>query len=454
MSRTRSNLVPFDRSPDYWMMRAGKRKNDAQNSLAGFLYRQAFEQTKQSAIALRMAENYYQMGCYSAARRIAVELLQHDSSNAQAYYWLGMSALRTKDEELGEQALALALKKGRALPLADDIQDLLSDYPWTEPSTYRRSQRAWSHYQRALEELRGGDLLKVEMRLRLALRRGICPEAEALLGELLFYRKQYRQALKYLRRAAARITGQPSVWILQAQSCAAIGLHEQAASAFSKALSLTRTSREWGIAAAAASFMNCTDTVRKALKTALRNAPESNDLLYVLAATEANSGRVQEAVRCFNVILDRDPDDRDARLALCILGLGPVPFCRVTNDDALVDELCAEPPLRGDPALLRLIRGLTISMGGAASYQEVSGLAECLWQYLSPLQKRLCDRQSLWPNAFYLTLCRHFGINDLPEQAALWPFRRYKRRVQRMYRYLSGIIIRKGVDSHGGFQAL
>ena len=78
---------------------------------------------------------------------------------------------------------------------------------------------------------------------------------------------------------------------------------------------------------------------------------QSNDPLYVLAAVEANSGRQQEAIRCLNMILDRDPDDRDAKLALCVLGFSPVPFCRIPDDTRLLDELCAEPLRRGDPAL-------------------------------------------------------------------------------------------------------
>ena len=70
MSRTRDNLVPFSRTPDYWVMRAGKHKNNAEHSAAQYLYRQAFEQSPKVDIALKMAENYYQMGCYTATRRI------------------------------------------------------------------------------------------------------------------------------------------------------------------------------------------------------------------------------------------------------------------------------------------------------------------------------------------------------------------------------------------------
>ena len=76
MTRTRNNLVPFSRTPDYWVMRAGKRKSNAERSAAQYLYRQAFEQSHQADIAVKMAENYFHMGCYTAARRICVDLLR------------------------------------------------------------------------------------------------------------------------------------------------------------------------------------------------------------------------------------------------------------------------------------------------------------------------------------------------------------------------------------------
>ena len=449
MTSTHDNLVPFERTPEYWIKRAKKRKNNSEHSLAGFLYRQAFEQSRQSDIAMQMAENYFQMGCYSAVRRIALDQLQITSRDPQALFWLGMTALEQKDEDLGERALSLALKSGPDLPIADHIQDLLSDYAWTEPKTFRRSERAWCLYQRALDKLYSGNLDATENLLRRAITRGICPEAEALLGELLLNRKEYSESVSHIKAALEHIEDNSSIWLLLAQGCYAENRPDEANDAFFKALSLTTTAWEWSIAAAAAFFINCADVVRDAVKTALKNAPESNDLLYVLAAIEANSGHVTEAIRCLNILLNRDPDDRDAKMALCVLGFGPVPFCRIPDDTMIVNQIITEAPLTGDRALIRLIHGLTISLGGAASYHDVSVLTSILWNHMNPLQRFLCDRRSDWPNAFYNTLCRCFRIEDLPETAALWPNRHHRRRIQRMSRYLSGILVRKGVIKNG-----
>ncbi len=444
MNRANNNLVPFSRTPDYWMMRAGKHKNNAEHSAAGFLYRQAFEQSHETDIALSMAENYYQMGCFAAARRIAAEILQREPDNAQAFYWLGLTALEAKDEELAEQALALALKKGRDLPLADVVQDLLTDYPWTEPPAYRRSQRAWSLYMRALNCLRSGDYVHAEEFLRKSIHRGVCPEAHALLGEMLFCRGKHAESLPCLRHAIVLMPDKPSLWFLLAQCAFSLNMNDTASNAFAHGLKLTQNAQEWGFAAAASIYLHDPDRLRTALGHARRNAPESNDLLYVSAALEANTGHLNEAIRYLNAILSRDPDDRDARTALCLIGYGPLPHYRFIDDGELVDAMCTEPPLKGDRALARLIHGLTISLGGAVAYREVYDLVSLLWGHMNPLQRTLCDRQNEWPNAFYQLLIRCFQIKDLPEDAALWPLKRHKRRVKRMRWYLTKTLVGNG----------
>ena len=447
MNRQHSNLVPFSWTPEYWMTRAGKRKNSADRSTAGFLYRKAFEQSHKTDIALVMAENYYHMGCFSAARRIAADVLQQDPLNAQAFYWIGLTALEAGDEELAEQALALALKNGRNLPLADTVQDLLSDYPWTEPPAFRRSSRAWFLYDQAVTYFRKGDYAASEALLRKSITRGVCPEAHAFLGEMLFCRGEYSESLPYIRKAVQLMPEKPSLWCLLAQCAYTLDLNDESANALSKALTLAHSAQEWGFAAAAGVFIHDPDRVRTALGQALRNTPESNDLLYVSAALEANSGHLTEAIRYLNAILSRDPDDRDTRAALCLIGYSSLPYCRFIDDGELVDALCSEPPLTGDRRLVRLIHGLTVSLGGALSYHEVSGLVSPLWRRLNFLQQWLCDRQNEWPNAFYQLLCRCFRIDDLPQAAALWPIRHHKRRIRRMRWYLTKTLVKNvGTD--------
>ena len=434
---TPRNIVPFSREPDYWLMRAGKRKNNAEHVRAGLLYRQAFGQSGSPEIALRIAENYVQMGCYAAARRTALSVIRDHPSSAPAYYWLGVTALAERNEELAEQLLYQALKKGRRMPLADTVQDLLNDYAWDEPLEYARSQRARCLYQRALQQLQKNDLKAAESTLRKALRRGLCPEADALLGELLLYQKRFPESQFYLRRSLKYLPDQPAIWLVYARCSDLLGQSLEASRAFTKALSLIQTPNEWGMAAAAGLMIRCPDRVREAMQEALRREPDSNDLRYVLGALEANTGHMEAAIRLFNQILYVDPDDRDAKAALCILGFGPVPFQRIP-DDAQLLRMLAEPPAPAtDAALQRLAHGVTVSLGGAVSYKNVRYLTRMIWGHMSPLQRRLCDCQPFWPNAVYQTILQVFLLPEgFPATAALWPYRHGQRRIRRMRRFI------------------
>ncbi len=437
MTAPHDNLVRFERSAAYWMSRARRHHTNAEHTSAGLLYRQAYEQVHRQDIALKMAENYYQMGCYYAARRTALNLLTNTPDLPEAYYWLGVAALQEGDEDLGERALAMALQKGRDLPLADDAQDLLCDYPWTEPGVYRRSCRAETLYERALDCIEARSSLHAEVLLRRAIRRGVCPQAEALLGELLLFRHAPHQAARYLTRASLRLPEQVSVWALLAQALYADHRPQEAQRALDQCLVLAHTAQEWSVVGAAARILNAPDQALTALQARLRDEPESNDLLLVMAAMQLNAGHTGPAIRCLNAILSRDPDDRDARAAWATIPYGIMPPCRFYEDRALIERLLADPPRTGPRDFIRLAHGLTVSLGGAVTYAEVTQHIRPLWDRLPPLQRRLCDWQALWPNAFYRLILSDCGIDDLPRNAALWPVRHGLRRIRRMKRFLN-----------------
>ena len=440
MSTSRNNLVPFSRSPDYWIMRAGKRKNSTDYSQAGFLIRKAFLETKKTELAYQLADSFYQMGCYSAVRRVAIELLQQDNHSPYGFYWLGLSALKENDEDLAEQSLAIALKLGSDLPLADQVQDILSDYPWAEEPEYRRSSRATSIYYHALSFLQAGDLTQTENLLKRAVKKGKCPPAEALLGEILLYHRHYRSSERWLRLSIQKKPDQQSCWLLLAQVLDDEHKHEESEAAFRKAVSLNRTSRDWGMSAAVGCSIRQPETVKKALQEALYSQPESNDLLYIMAALEANTGNHMQATRILGSILARDPEDRDASAAICLLRFGMIPFIRIPDDGILIQDFLRQEHVhfrRNQPPYLRLAHGLTISLGGAVTYRETLHILSLLWPKLNPLQRRMSEFRSYWPNAFYRTICIHYKIKDLPEIAPLWSIQHCKKRVRRMSRYLN-----------------
>ena len=165
--------------------------------------------------------------------------------------------------------------------------------------------------------------------------------------------------------------------------------------------------------------------------------PLSNDLEYILAALSADTWDYDRAVRRLMLILNRDPEDRDALAALRVIGLGPVPLDRPPIA-SFVYDLCARPPVLGDAALKRLAHGLTISLGGALGWRTVWKLTENAWSRLNPLQKSVCDRDRdcCWQNAFYLWLRDRSGAKWLPKKPALYRKSRQARRVRRMMRYI------------------
>lgn len=433
MTDREHELVSFDRSADYWLKHARRRQRGADPVTALVLARQAFQQTHRMDIALDMAALYFEMGCFTAVYRLVAQILAQDADCAPAYYWLGLAALEEGNENLADQALCAALQKGRRLPLADDVQDLMYDYPWTDPPRYRRSQRAYCLYDAAQRALQQGDGEAAAELLRRAVRRGTCPEAECLAAQLALYNGQLRRVVRHADRTLRHQPDNLYAWVMMAQAFQLKRLNASASRAFERALALADTPAEWALVAEIGQRLDQKDATEARLREALHKSPESNDLRYVLAALLANTGRQDEAARLFRIILDRDPDDTDASWALRLMGPSALPCVRFSQPPSF-DQYLSPRPGRGDDRLRRLSHGLTISLGDLP-YRHVRALSRSMWERLSPLQKRLCDRQPDWPNAFYRTIARASSL-DVPSVAPLWPACA-AHRVRRMTRYLT-----------------
>ncbi len=431
---TERSPIPFQHSAAYWIQRAKLYRQRSDHAAALLLMRHAYQQQRSEDIAMQIAEIYFEMGCHTALVRTLNDILRADPGCAKAYYLIGLTALREKDEETADYALTMALKKGCDSATADHIQDILTDYPWHDPLSYRRSSRSYSLYLKAERTFRSGDANEAEALLRRAVRRGLCPEAEALLGRILLKRGDYACSIRHTRKALAHLPDQTETWLNLALACA---MHHQphlSLSAFLQALRHTRTITEWSATAETGQKLGLAKTVINVLTDALRRQPESNDLRYILAAMKAEAGLYSEAHDLLKLILDRDPADVGAALALRCLGRCPL-SCR--RDIHLAETF--QPYLRlrsprGDSSLRRLSHGLTISLGDI-SYRQVRSIASPLWKRLSPLQKRYCSLMTDWPNAFYRVIARKARL-EVPPVAPLWPGCS-SRRVRRMARYLS-----------------
>ena len=439
MSVSGSNLISFEHSTDYWLMRARENRSKSNYRQVSILLRRAYQQENSTETALKMVENYYEMGCYSAVKRIALTLLKNDPRSAEAYYWLGFAALSEKDEFFADNAFHAAMKFGGDLPLADTVQNLIYDYPWKDYRIQRRGYRSEQLYDLACRQLRNGDVFGAAASLKLAVSRGRSANAEALYGELLLYRQDATKSAVHLRRSLELDNKQHYVWLLLAQAYAALELSDLSQDALNHALRLTETPQEWGMLMWAAWMLHRDQAFKKALKDTLRQHPQSNDYLYVLAALEGNTGHYATALKYLNTILSIDPDDDDARSAIALLGKAPLPFLRQQNHFITVPETMWAPPATDlrDSALRRLVHGQLISLGGTAEYREVLFVTRQIWDQLSPLQRHLCDIQPYWPAAIYQFLCDYYHVTGAPTLPGLWPIKRGKRRIRRMKKYLT-----------------
>ena len=433
----KDNIVPFERPAGYWVRRARRLQDRDRLPEATAMLREAYRQSRDGKIALELAEANCGMGSYAAARRIAEDLLERDPDCAGAYYIIGLVSLAYDDEHLADDALATCMSRDRSGEYADKAQNLLNDYLWRIDPVFPRSARAEALHAQALDALWDGRNERAEKLLVRAVRQGKRPQAETVLGEMYLRRGQIRDALKLFQRAQKKLPGRPTQRLLLAQALCAGGWTALAGEWLKKTVPLCQSVPELALAAESCLYAGRKDLIIRRIREVQKELPLSNDLEYLLAAVCADTWDFDRAVRHLMIILNRDPDDRDALAALRVIGLGPVPLDR-PSVASFVYDLCARPPVRGDAALKRLAHGLTISLGGALGWKTVWKMTESAWERLNPLQRSICDRDRdcCWQNAFYLWLRDRSGAGWLPKKPALYRKSRQKKRVRRLLRYI------------------
>lgn len=435
MGEERNKVVPFERPAAYWVSRARKCRGRTRLSDAAPLLRQAYRQSGSDDVALELAAAYCAMECYSAARRVLTEVLSRSPNCAEAYYVLGVTALAQQDERLAEDALATSLTVGGDSSFADDAQDMLNNYPWHDEHVWPRGSRGETLYFQALDALAAGDADGAVCNLQKALKRSPAPRSAALLGELCLKSGKYNQACALLLYAA-RMDGSniPCALLLCQTLCEMAQM--EAAKLLLKSLSGNCvTHAQLALFAQVCCRAGCAELAVKRLEEALKAAPQSNDLLLILAAVRRATGDMEGARRLLHTILSRDAEDADAAAALKLIKARPIPFERARGEDIL-QNLCARKPISGDAALRRLVHGMTISLDGALSYQAVKKLVSHAWEHMNETQKKRCDtsRLNLWPRAFYRYLLETAGEKSPPP--ALYEGHKYERQVRRMARFI------------------
>ena len=428
-------VVPFERPAAYWVSKARKCRGRTRLTDAAPLLRQAYRQSGEDDVALELVGTYCAMECYSAAHRVLAQVLEKNPNCAEAYYLLGVSALSQRQEALAEDALATSLIIGRDSAFADDAQDLLSTYAWHDEPHPPRSARAETLYAQALQYLNAGNVEAAAKRLDKSLRRGFTPRASALLGEIFLRAGGYAPASALLMHALMADRMNIPYAMLLGEAFSGMKMPDMAEKVLAAAAPMCQTHAELAQLAQTCAQIGCPEIASAQLEEALKLAPQSNDLLFILAALRSATGDMAGAKSLLHTILMRDPEDVDAISALQMIKFRPVPFVRARVDNELA-ALCARKPVQGDAALKRLLHGLTISMNGDLSYATIEALVGYAWQRMNPIQKKQCDtdRQNLWPRAFYQYLCEKAGLKK--RRPALYKGKRYARRVRRMLRFI------------------
>ena len=432
-----ANTVPFDRSYKYWLSKANKQRQSGHFTEALVMLRHAYEAAKRDDILFMMADIYCETGSFYAAKRLMSDLILSDRDNAEAYYWLGIAALGLNDEALGEDALATALLKGRHnSDLADKAQSVLSEYNWSEAPVLPRRRRALYYYHRAASAYYDGRDDDATAYALLSVRRGATSEAFTMLGQLYMKHGKNLKGIRCIRKAVRLSPHSPVLLAMLAQAYSVLDLDTAAKAACKRALSACRTADDLGYVGMACFFTGQTGLMRGKMNEIMRRWPDSNDHMYVRAAYLADTGRIPEALRVFTAILDRDPEDTDARAALRIMAVGgKVHLIRVPEDDSEVRLLCQRQQKPGDQSFIRLVHGLIISLGGVVSTGAVRARTLNIWLRMNRVQKRECDRNYEWPNAFYQYIRRHTPV-PLPEFPAFWQPMERPRRARRILHWM------------------
>ena len=433
MNELNNNVVPFERPASYWVSRARKCRGRSRLPDAAKMLRQAYLSEQDDGVAVELAAAYIAMGCLSAAERVLYTVLKRSPNCAAAYYHIAMCAFLRHDERLAEDALCKCLHADAFSPYADDAQDMLNNYDWHDEPVRPRSARALAMYDQALDALEEGDTPLATERLSKSLSHTGTPKAFALLGELCLTAGRPKEAFAYISAALKGDMSNVTTALLWCRAVYEATAEKQVVRLMLKALQGSLdTYAQWALYARECCATKNAPMAARALEDAVRGAPQSTELMYILAAVMRASGDTERAKKLLDTILTIDPEDYDARVALKRMPYFSFPFERQRPYDADIAALCAREEITGDARFKRLVHGLTISLGGALSYGAVRKMAACAWARMNEKQRKLCDRSrdDLWPRAFNRYLRKVAGLGDA--RAPLYREKRGARRVRRM----------------------
>ncbi len=380
MTRTRTNVVPFERPAAYWAVKARRHDKPAQLPDAARMMRKALEKSGDSGLALELAQIYARMHCYTASERYLMRACAREGLSGPVCFLAGCAALNRGEEELGERAIDLSLRIDPDGLCAEQAQDVLETYPWRQTPWRPRCSRGEALGRKAGYALTIGKSKEALTLARRAWKKAHTPEIALQLGALL----PPRRGLILLTYAVRRMDRSFRACLLLARACHLAGQEKKAQKALSDAGCQCETITDAELFCETAWSMGSFREALNAVNGWLTKMPLSADYLRLKYLCLNRLGRDSEAGRTLDLLLEIDPDDISARRFRAYPEEAALTEDRYMMLSVLGSVIYASIPPRKQSPLNRILHELVIGMDGLLSPKEIYLLMPPLWRAMTP----------------------------------------------------------------------
>ena len=430
MTRTRTNVVPFERPASYWAVKARRHDTPSQLPDAARLMRKALEKSGDSGLALELAQIYARMHCYSASERYLMRACAREGLTGPICFLTGCAALNRDEEELGEQALDLSLRLDPDGPCSEQAQEILESYPWRQIPWRPRCSRGEALCRKAGYALAAGGRKEALALAKRAWQKAHTPEIALQYGALL----PPRRGMLLLAYAARRMNRSFRACLLLARARFLAGQTDKACRALKEARRQCGSITDAELFCETAWSMNASKEALDAVNDWLEKMPLSADYLRLKYLCLARLDLRDEASRTLDLLLELDPDDLSARRF------------RINPEDTALHEdrymmlsllgslIWGSAPPRKESPLNRTLHQLVIGMDGMLTPQEIYLLAPPLWRGMTRAEQLACDerRGGFFPVA--LGVCALLCAGREKDARGLFEQARGKKRLLRFLR--------------------
>ena len=433
MTRTRTNVVPFERPASYWAVKARRHDKPAQLQDAARLMRKALEKSGDSGLALELCQIYSRMHCYTASERYLMRACAREGLSGPVCFLTGCAALNRGEEELGERAIDLSLRVDPDGPCSEQAQEVLETYPWRQTPRRPRCSRGEALCLRAGYALTAGKNEEALALAKRAWKKAHTPEIALQLGALL----PPRRGIILLTYAVRRVGTPFRAFLLLARACHLSGQEKKARKALSDAGCLCETITDAELFCETAWSIGSFQEALNAVNGWLEKMPFSADYLRLKYLCQYRLGQCCEAGRTLDLLLEIDPDDISAQRFRAYPEEAALTEDRYMMLSVLGSLIYASIPPRKESPLNRILHELVIGMDGLLTPREIYLLVPPLWRAMTPAEQWACDdrRGGFYPAM--LGVCALLSANRPKDARELFDRAPGKKRLLRFLRRFS-----------------